>query len=97
MGLLCLTEGIGLGHTVQSYVDEATITFTACRDLMPDPEFYALCIQESFEELRDIALQAGNEPDQPAEPPRKSTPKGTSSAKKRSATSKSKAKGRQTA
>ena len=58
MGLLCLTDGMGLGHTVQSYVDEATVTFTACRDLMPDPEFYAQCIQDSFEELRDAAASA---------------------------------------
>ena len=58
MGLLCLTDGMGLGHTVQSYVDEATIAFTACRDLMPDPEFYAQCIQDSFEELRDAAAGA---------------------------------------
>lgn len=56
MGLLCLTDGLGLGHVVQSYVGEATVTFTACRKLMPDPEFYASCIQQSFDELRDAAL-----------------------------------------
>ena len=54
-GLICLTDGMGLGHTVQSYVDEATITFTACRELLPDPEFYAQCIEDSFAELRDAA------------------------------------------
>jgi hypothetical protein len=53
MGLLCLTDGLGLGHVVQSYVKEATIAFTACRSLMPDPEFYAQCIEDSFTELRD--------------------------------------------
>jgi hypothetical protein len=42
---------MGLGHVVQSYVDEATIAFTADRDVMPDPEFYAQCIQDSFDEL----------------------------------------------
>lgn len=56
MGLLCLTDGLGLGHVVQSYCQEATITFTACRKLMPDPEFYASCIEESFNELRDTVL-----------------------------------------
>ena len=54
-GLICLTDGMGLAHTVQSYVDEATITFTACRELMPDPEFYARCVEDSFAELRDAA------------------------------------------
>jgi diacylglycerol O-acyltransferase / wax synthase len=58
MGLLCLTDGLGLGHVVQSYVKEATIAFTACRSLMPDPEFYAQCIEDSFTELRDAALAA---------------------------------------
>ena len=55
MGVLCLSDGLGLGLVVQSYVDEATITFTACRKLMPDPEFYAQCIEDSFTELRDLA------------------------------------------
>jgi hypothetical protein len=42
---------MGLAHVVQSYVDEATVSFTADRDLMPDPEFYAACLQESFDAL----------------------------------------------
>lgn len=60
MGLLCLTDGLGLGHVVQSYVDEATICFTACRKLMPDPEFYAECIEASFAELRNAAKAAAD-------------------------------------
>jgi hypothetical protein len=55
MGLLCLTDGLGLGHVVQSYVKEATIAFTACRKLLPDPEFYAQCIEDSFNELSTAA------------------------------------------
>lgn len=51
MGLLCLNDGLGLGHVVQSYCDEATISFTACRELLPDPEFYIECIEDSFNEL----------------------------------------------
>jgi WS/DGAT/MGAT family acyltransferase len=58
MGLLCLTDGLGLGHVVQSYVKEATIAFTACRKLMPDPEFYAQCIEDSFAELKEAASRA---------------------------------------
>jgi hypothetical protein len=55
MGLICLNDGLGLAHVVQSYVKEATISFTADRDLLPDPQFYIGCIVESFEELRDAA------------------------------------------
>ncbi len=58
MGLLCLTDGMGLGHVVQSYCKEATISFTACRELLPDPEFYIGCIEESFEELLAAAKKA---------------------------------------
>ena len=32
------------------------LSFTACRDMLPDPAFYADCLQASFEELRDAAL-----------------------------------------
>ena len=77
MGLLCLTDGIGLGHVVQSYVDEATIAFTACRKLMPDPEFYAQCIEQSFEELRERARDVSTIPEGKIETP----PKGKSAAK----------------
>ncbi len=72
MGLLCLTDGVGLGHTVQSYVDEATIAFTACRSVMPDPELYAQYIGESFAELRAAAKDAASDAgprERPATPP----------------------------
>jgi WS/DGAT/MGAT family acyltransferase len=58
MGLLCLTDGLGLGHVVQSYCAEATITFTACRELLPDPEFYAQCLQNSYDALLAAATAA---------------------------------------
>ncbi|MEO0419702.1 MAG: wax ester/triacylglycerol synthase family O-acyltransferase [Pseudomonadota bacterium] len=64
--LICLTDGLGLAHVVQSYVDEAYISFTACRDIMPDPEFYAQCLQESFDELLAAAKAAGDAPAKPA-------------------------------
>ncbi|MEL7042725.1 MAG: wax ester/triacylglycerol synthase family O-acyltransferase [Pseudomonadota bacterium] len=54
-GLLCLLDGMALGHVVQSYVNEATISFTADRDIMPDPEFYSQCLQESFEDMAKVA------------------------------------------
>ncbi|WP_247713880.1 WS/DGAT/MGAT family O-acyltransferase [Qipengyuania xiamenensis] len=74
MGLICLTDGMGLAHVVQSYTDEATIAFTADREMMPDPEFYRDCIQQSFEELREAAKTA--------EKPAPTTKKKPSSPKK---------------
>ncbi len=55
-GNLCLLDGMGLGHVVHSYVDKVTVCFTACRKAIPDPSFYASCLQESFEEM----LRAAN-------------------------------------
>ncbi|MEL7317578.1 MAG: wax ester/triacylglycerol synthase family O-acyltransferase [Pseudomonadota bacterium] len=64
--LICLTDGLGLAHVVQSYVDEAYISFTACRDIMPDPQFYSQCLQDSFDELLAAAKAAGDAPAKPA-------------------------------
>lgn len=86
MGLVCLTDGMGLGHVVQSYTDEATISFTACRELLPDPDFYIECIKESFEELRDAAKAAEAPAKEPAarksEPKKAAPKKGATPAKK---------------
>lgn len=62
LSLICLTDGMGLAHVVQSYVDEAYISFTACRDIVPDPEFYAECLQASFDEMLAQAKLAGAAP-----------------------------------
>ncbi|QUL39410.1 wax ester/triacylglycerol synthase family O-acyltransferase [Erythrobacter sp. JK5] len=62
LSLICLTDGLGLAHVVQSYVDEAYLSFTACRDIMPDPEFYSQCLQDSFDEM----LAAANKAAKPA-------------------------------
>lgn len=82
MGLVCLTDGMGLGHVVQSYVNEATISFTACRKLLPDPEFYASCIEDSFNELRDIARAVP----EAAPAAVKTQPKSGNSAKRKTST-----------
>jgi hypothetical protein len=51
-----VADGMGLIHAVFSYFGRISISVTACRDQMPDPEFYAACLQESFD-----ALQAASE------------------------------------
>jgi diacylglycerol O-acyltransferase len=97
MGLVCLTDGMGLGHVVQSYTDEATISFTACRELLPDPEFYIQCIEDSFNELRDAAKAAAGAPvpKAAAKPAPKTTtkPAATKRATKAGKTSAATAKG----
>lgn len=55
-----LLPNIGLFHIIYSAVQNKkgtiTLSFTACRDMLPDPEFYAQCLQESFDELREGTL-----------------------------------------
>jgi hypothetical protein len=80
-GLLCLLDGVALGHVVQSYIGQATISFTACRDAMPDPEFYAQCLQDSYEEM----CAAAGVPTTP-EPASSASPARSSGRKKPAAT-----------
>ncbi len=46
----------GVFHTVFSYGGGMSIAITACRDTLPDPGFYAECIESSFEDLKRAAL-----------------------------------------
>jgi WS/DGAT/MGAT family acyltransferase len=59
-GIGPITPGMGLFHTVNSMImkNKGTITlaFICCREVMPDPEFYAECIGASYEELRDACV-----------------------------------------
>jgi diacylglycerol O-acyltransferase / wax synthase len=55
-----LLPNVGLFHIVYSSVFDKqgtiTISFTACREMLPDPAFYADCLRRSFEELRAATL-----------------------------------------
>ena len=49
-------DNMGLFHVISSYCGEFTISATACREMMPDPEFYRQCLRDSFESLREALL-----------------------------------------
>jgi hypothetical protein len=53
-GFAPLTDGIGLMFPVASYNGEIIVSFTACREMLPDPEFMETCIQEAYEEMRTL-------------------------------------------
>ena len=55
-GLGPVFEGMGIIHPVFSNFGRITISFTSDRDIMPDPEHYQECIQESFEEMKAATL-----------------------------------------
>jgi WS/DGAT/MGAT family acyltransferase len=50
-GLAPIVDGAGLIHVIFSYCGNVMLTFTACRDMLPDPAFYAQCLEDSFQEL----------------------------------------------
>ncbi len=50
-GLGPLHDGMGLMFPVFSYCGQITISVNACRDMVPDPEFFVACLQESADEL----------------------------------------------
>mgnify|MGYP006291440693 FL=1 len=56
LGMGPVVHQAGLFHAVFSYNGVISIMFTACRQMLPDPEFYAECIDAAWRELRDAAL-----------------------------------------
>ncbi len=50
-----LIEDDGVLHAVCSYNGEFVFTFTACRDLLPDSDFYRDCLSASVQEVVAIA------------------------------------------
>lgn len=82
LSLICLTDGLGLAHVVQSYCDEAYISFTACRDIMPDPEFYSQCLKDSFDEMLAAAKMLEKAPASSKKPVAKKAATRKTAAKK---------------
>jgi diacylglycerol O-acyltransferase / wax synthase len=77
--LMPIADGMGLVFTVTSYDDRIVISPTSCRELMPDPEAFAQCIRDSFQEALAAARKAP--PPRARKPPRKATTRASSSGK----------------
>lgn len=54
-GVAPIVDGMGLIHPVLSYDGTLTISFTGCREQLPDPATYAGCLEASFEALAELA------------------------------------------
>jgi diacylglycerol O-acyltransferase / wax synthase len=52
-----LAEKVGLHINGFSYDGQLTISFTACRAILPDPALFAAALEESFEELAAAAAR----------------------------------------
>ncbi len=53
-GLAPLGDGMGIFHAVTGFKDQISVCVTACRDLLPDPAFYADCVRQSFDEYKAL-------------------------------------------
>ena len=53
--IMPISDGLGLVFSVTSYDGKLIISPTSCREMIPDPEFFALCIRESFQEYLELA------------------------------------------
>ncbi|MGI9284687.1 MAG: wax ester/triacylglycerol synthase family O-acyltransferase [Pseudomonadales bacterium] len=59
-GIPALTNMLGLAHMVLSYAGNVTITAYACRDMLPDPEFYIECIRAEYNDCLQAAGKSVN-------------------------------------
>jgi WS/DGAT/MGAT family acyltransferase len=57
--IMPISDGMGLVFAVTSYDGKVIISPTSCREQIPDPEHFALCIRESFQEYLERANKAG--------------------------------------
>jgi WS/DGAT/MGAT family acyltransferase len=53
--IMPISDGMGLVFSVTSYDGMIFISPTSCREQLPDPEFFAQCIRDSFQELLALA------------------------------------------
>ena len=65
-----IVDGIGLNCTGLSYAGTLCICAVSCREMLPDPEFFASCVREAFAELAAAAqVQAERNSTRPAPAP----------------------------
>ena len=57
-GIGPVMDSMGLFHAITSYCGQLQITVTACREMLPDPAFYASCLRESIDEYKALAAAA---------------------------------------
>ena len=71
--ILPITDGLGLAFAVTRCDGRVIISPTSCRELIPDPEAFAQCLRDSFQEYLALA--------QAAPAPRPATERATKRAK----------------
>ena len=68
--IMPITDGMGLVLAVTSYDGRIVISPTSCRELMPDPDAFAQCLRNSFQDLLAAAGKVRRRVRAPRTPPR---------------------------
>lgn len=68
--IMPVSDSIGLVYSVTSYNDLLVISFTACAEQMPDPEVFAQCLRDSFQEYYALLQPAPVAKSAPVRKPR---------------------------
>ena len=84
--MMPVADGMGLVFAVTSYNGQVVISPTSCRELMPDPEYFAQCVRDSFQELLGAAraLQAKHDRPEAARLARRAVPAPTAARRRAS-------------
>jgi hypothetical protein len=69
--IMPISDGMGLVFSVTSYSEMIVISFTGCYEQLPDPEVFAQCLRDSFQEY--LAL---------VRPPSRRTPRAAAAVNK---------------
>jgi hypothetical protein len=82
VGGVPLLANMGMAHVVGSYNGIINLSVVACRDLVPDIDFYTQCIEESVDEYRTLTEKAapGTFKSRPSRSQPKATEEGAASA-----------------
>jgi len=56
--ILPIHDGLGLAFAVTRFDGRVVISPTSCRELMPDPEVFAQCLRDSFQDYLALAQKA---------------------------------------
>jgi len=57
IGLGPLRDNMGLFHIVSNGPEVLSLSFSACRDMLPDPVYYEECLENAFAELQEKSVQ----------------------------------------
>ena len=79
--IMPIADGMGLVFAVTSYDGKIVISPTSCRDLVPDPEVFAQCVRDSFQEFL-ARTTAVAKPAAKKLPARKAPPRASSHGKR---------------